>query len=250
MTVSPADGVDVRPHPHIGLATVTYLFEGAMMHRDSLGNIQRIEPRAINWMSAGAGIVHSERRPEDLKDKHYGLHGLQLWVALPRELEESAPTFEHTPENDLPVLAHEGVEVRLLVGSLFGARSPVRAASKTIYADMRFSADAELTLPGEFEELAVYALDTDILVDGANVQRGALAVLTSGQAPKVRSIAPGRVMVIGGAPLDGHRHIWWNFVSSTSERISRAADAWEQQRFGHVPGEVEFTPLPERRFNP
>ena len=143
MTVSPAMSVDVRPHPHIGLATVTYLFEGAMTHRDSLGNIQRIEPGAINWMSAGAGIVHSERRPVDMQDKQYDLHGLQLWVALPRELEESPPTFEHTPGKDLPVLAHEGVEVRLLVGSLFGARSPVRTASETVYADMRFPANAE-----------------------------------------------------------------------------------------------------------
>ncbi len=250
VTVSPAMGVDVRPHPHIGLATATYLFEGAMMHRDSLGNIQRIEPGAINWMSAGAGIVHSERRPPDLQDKHYDLHGLQLWVALPRELEESPPTFEHTAAKDLPVLAFEGVEVRLLVGSLFGARSPVRAASETVYADMRFSANAELTLPGNVEELAVYPLDTDLLVDGTTVQRGTLAVLVPHSATAIRTIAPCRVMLVGGAPLDGRRCIWWNFVSSTSERISRAADAWEQQRFGRVPGEIEFTPLPERRLSP
>ncbi len=250
MTVTPAGSVDVRPHPHIGLATVTYLFEGAMMHRDSLGNVQRIEPGAINWMSAGTGIAHSERRPEDLKDKHYGLHGLQLWVALPHELEESPPTFEHTPAKDLPVFVHEGVEVHLLVGSLFGSRSPVRTASETIYAGLRFSADSGLGLPGEFEELAIYALDTDILVDGTTVRRGTLAVLAPHSATQIKAAAPGRVMLIGGAPLDGRRHIWWNFVASSSERISKAADDWEQQRFGHIPGETEFTPLPERRPNP
>ena len=244
MTVSPGINVDVRPHPHIGLATVTYLFEGAMTHRDSLGNIQLIEPGAINWMSAGAGIVHSERRPEDMQDKHYGLHGLQLWVALPRDLEESAPTFEHTTGKDLPVLAREGVEVRLLVGSLFGALSPVRTASETVYADMCFPADAELSLPGDVEELAVYPLDTDLLVDGTSVQQGTLAILAPHAASKVRATAPGRVMLIGGAPLDGHRYIWWNFVSSTNERIARAADAWAEQQFGRIPGEFEFMPLP------
>lgn len=248
LTVSPADSVDVRPHPHIGLATVTYLFEGAMMHRDSLGNVQRIEPGAINWMSAGAGIVHSERRPEDLTGKPYGLHGLQLWVALPREFEESSPTFEHTPANNLPVLARNGVEVRLLVGSLFGAQSPVRTASETIYADLRFSAGSALTLPGDFEELAVYALDTDLLVDGTNVPRGTLAVLVPHQQTQIRAAAPARVMLIGGAPLDGPRHIWWNFVASQRERIDRAADDWEQQRFERIPGETDFTPLPERRL--
>jgi redox-sensitive bicupin YhaK (pirin superfamily) len=250
MTVNPDHSVDVRPHPHIGLATVTYLFEGAMMHRDSLGNVQRIEPGAINWMSAGAGIVHSERRPDDLKDRHYGLHGLQLWVALPRALEESPPTFEHTHEKDLPVFAHAGVEVHLLIGTLFGQRSPVRAAGETLYADLRFSAATELTLPSEVEEMAVYSLDTQLLVDGVTVHPGTLAVLSPQSATRVRAAAPGRVMLIGGAPLDGRRHIWWNFVSSASERISRAADDWEHQRFARIPGETEFTPLPERRFNP
>jgi len=250
MTVMPSSSVDVRPHPHIGLATVTYLFEGAMVHRDSLGNVQRIEPGAINWMSAGAGIVHSERRPDDLKDKSYGLHGLQLWVALPRELEESPPTFEHTPATDLPVLAYQGVEVHLLVGSLFGSRSPVRTASETVYADLRFSEDTELTLPSDFEELAVYALDTDLLIDGSTVQRGTLAVLVPHRASHIRTVVPGHVVLIGGAPLDGRRYIWWNFVASQSERISRAADDWEQRRFGRIPGETESTPLPERRLNP
>lgn len=246
-TISPTDSVDVRPHPHIGLATVTYLFDGAMVHRDSLGNVQRIEPGAINWMSAGAGIVHSERRPEDLKDKRYDLHGLQLWVALPRELEESPPTFEHTPARDLPVFVHGSVEVHLLVGSLFGNRSPVRTASETVYADLRFRADGELTLPSDFEEMAVYGLDTDLLIDETPVPRGTLAVLVPQQASHLRATAPGRVVLIGGAPLDGRRHIWWNFVASQSERISRAAEDWEQQRFGKIPGETEFTPLPERR---
>ena len=247
LTVNPADSVDVRPHPHIGLATVTYLFEGAMLHRDSLGNVQQIEPGAINLMSAGSGIVHSERRPLDMKDKHYGLHGLQLWVALPREFEESTPTFEHTPEKDLPVLNHAGVQVRVLIGSLFGAQSPVRTASRTLYADLRLPAGAELMLPDEVEELAVYPVDTDIQIDGTSVQRGTLAVLDSSKMARVQAAATSRVVVIGGAPLDGPRFIWWNFVSSTKERISRAAEAWAQQRFEKVPGEIEFTPLPERR---
>lgn len=249
MTVNPTDSVDVRPHPHIGLATVTYLFEGAMMHRDSLGNVQRIEPGAINWMSAGAGIVHSERRPVDLQGKHYGLHGLQLWVALPREFEESAPTFEHTPKEDLPVLALEGVEVRVLAGSLLGKRSPVRTASETVYAELRFSAGVDLNLPADHEEMALYPLDAKLSVDGATVERGTLVVLASGEATRIKAGGPGRVMLVGGAALDGRRHIWWNFVSSRSELIDRAATQWEQQRFGKIPGETEFTPLPQRRPN-
>ncbi|HEY6455384.1 MAG TPA: pirin family protein [Steroidobacteraceae bacterium] len=241
----PAMNTDVRPHPHIGLATVTYLFEGAMMHRDSLGSVQRIEPGAINWMSAGRGIVHSERTPPDLRTVRHRLHGLQLWVGLPQAFEESAPTFAHTPAEQLAAFADQGAEVRLLVGEAFGRRSPVTAASPTIFVSVRLHSRAPFVVPALAAELAVYALDDGVTVDGSPLPVRTLGVLENGHGCRLEAATDCTVMVIGGAPLDGRRFVLWNFVSSTKMRLRRAAEDWRAQQLGAVPGESEFIPLPE-----
>ena len=212
---------DVRPHPHIGLATVTYLYDGAMMHRDSLGTEQRIEPGAINWMSAGRGIVHSERRPADLRDKHYVNHGLQLWVALPQGQEDGEPSFIHTPAADIPEISVGDGEIRVLVGDAFGEISPVATLSRTLY-----------------------------LVEGRTVGEGAMAVLAPGMSVRLAADRSCRLAVIGGDALDGPRHMWWNFVSSSKDKIIRASQDWEAQRMGQVPGDDERIPLPQKRFTP
>jgi redox-sensitive bicupin YhaK (pirin superfamily) len=247
VSVEPGSNFDVRPHPHIGLATVTYLFEGAMMHRDSLGNARRIEPGAVNWMSAGRGIVHSERRPDDLRERRYVAHGLQLWVALPRELEDSAPSFAHTPAELLPGFNDGTVEVRLLVGSAFGRRSPVATASPTLYVALKMPAGSSITLPTLANQLAAYAVDADLVIDDRTVPRGVLAVLDAGRPARLRAPAAAQVVLVGGDPLDGRRFLWWNFVSSRKERIVEAAEAWAAQRMGRIEGESEFIPLPDKR---
>jgi redox-sensitive bicupin YhaK (pirin superfamily) len=239
---------DVRPHPHIGLATVTYLFEGAMMHRDSLGSAQRIEPGAINWMTAGRGIVHSERAPEDLRGTSYVNHGLQLWAALPKEFEETAPGFSHTPAETIPATTADGTPVRILIGEAFGKTSPVRTFSKTLYLDVALAAGTPFTLPPLAEQMALYSVDGDLLVDGEPLAMHTLATLASGAAVQLSAGAPTRLVVIGGDALDAHRFMWWNFVSSRKERIVQAGEEWEAQAMGQVPGETEFIPLPERKF--
>ncbi|MFT3956857.1 MAG: pirin family protein [Piscinibacter sp.] len=246
ITAQPSDNHDVRPHPHIGLATVTYLFEGAMQHRDSTGVVQRIEPGAINWMTAGRGIVHSERTPDDLRGVPRRSHGLQLWCALPAEHEEDAPSFVHTPAAAIPSIERPGAAVRVLIGEAFGERSPVATLSPTLYLDIALSAGAALVLPAAAAERAVYAVDGDIELDGEAVPAGTMAVLATGSEPTLCAAAGARLALIGGAPL-GHRHIVWNFVSSRRERIVQAQDDWEAQRFPKVPGETEFIPLPPRR---
>lgn len=238
---------DVRPHPHIGLATVTYLFEGAMLHRDSIGSHQLIEPGAINWMTAGRGIVHSERRPESLRDTAYVNHGLQLWVALPREAEEAEPSFEHTPATAIPELQVGDATVRVLVGEAFGQRSPVHTLAPTLYLDIQLPAGGRLELLPLAAEMAVYAVQVGLLMDDQPVPQQQMALLGA-QTVHLFANAATRLVVIGGAPLDGPRHMWWNFVSSRRERIAQAADDWQAQRLGQVPGETEFIPLPETRF--
>lgn len=238
---------DVRPHPHIGLATVTYLFEGAMLHQDSIGSHQLIEPGAINWMTAGRGIVHSERRPESLRDTTYVNHGLQLWVALPREAEEAEPSFEHTPAAAIPELQLGGATVRVLVGEAFGQRSPMHTLAPTLYLDIQLPAGGRFELPPLAPEMALYVVQGELLLDEHAVPTQQMVVLGS-ESVSLSASAVTRVVVIGGAPLDGPRHIWWNFVSSRRERIAQAADDWQAQRLGQVPGESEFIPLPETRF--
>ena len=244
----PGDNHDVRPHPHIGLATVTYLFEGAMMHRDSLGTEQLIEPGAINWMTAGRGIVHSERKPEAWRDRVHVNHGLQLWVALPQAHEEDEPSFSHTGAADIPETAQGDAHVRVLVGDAFGLRSPVPALSPTTYLDVALRAGGRFELPPLAEELAVYALEQPLVIDGERVEPHTMAVLAPGVAARVEAPQGARFAVIGGAALDAPRHMWWNFVSSRRERIVQASADWEAQRMGQVPGEHEFIPLPAARF--
>ncbi|MFI5446668.1 pirin family protein [Polaromonas sp. UC242_47] len=248
VTVLPGAAHDVRPHPHIGLATVSYLFEGAIMHRDSVGSVQRIEPGAINWMTAGRGIVHSERGPEDLRGTAYVNHGLQLWAALPQAFEEVAPEFSHTPAEAIPVVTLGGAEVRVLIGEAFGQTSPVKTFSKTIYLDVKLAAGATLALPALADELAVYAVDGDLTLDGEPVAAHTLATLTPGVVTQIGGSGPTRWVVIGGDALDGHRFIWWNFVSSRKERIVQASDDWAAQAMGQVEGDTEWIPLPERKF--
>lgn len=247
ITAQPADNHDVRAHPHIGLATVTYLFEGAMLHRDSTGAVQRIEPGAINWMTAGRGIVHSERTPDDLRGVVRRSHGLQLWAALPEADEETEPSFAHTPASAIPAAEIGGARVRVLIGSAFGMDSPVATRSPTLYLDISLSAGDAFPLPLAAER-AVYGVDAGFELDGTRVPAQAMVVLPEGDEPMISASADARVVLIGGAPL-GPRHLWWNFVSSRRERLVQAADDWAAQRFAPVPGETEFIPLPERRPN-
>jgi len=239
---------DVRPHPHIGLATVSYLFEGATMHRDSLGNVQEILPGAINWMTAGRGIVHSERKPERLRDAAYTHHGLQLWAALPQAFEEVEPSFTHTPASAVPVVLEQGAQVRVLIGEAFGVRSPVVTFAPTIYLDIALPAGASFTLPALAPELALYLVDAAAEIDGTVIDAHTMTLLPDGQGATVKVGQATRLMVIGGDPLDGPRHITWNFVSSRRERILEAGADWAAQRMGHVPDETEFIPLPGAPF--
>lgn len=248
ITAQPGDNFDVRPHPHIGLATVTYLFEGAMMHRDSTGVVQRIEPGAVNLMTAGRGIVHSERTPKDLLGHERRSHGLQLWLAVPAEREEDAPAFQHVPGSEIPAREIDGVLVRVLIGSAFGLTSPVHTLSPTLYLDLNFAvaSGASLTIPAAAVERALYSTDHDFELDGELVSAFTMVVLEAGAEPVLSAPRGGRIVLVGGAPL-GHRFMVWNFVSSRKARIVQAQDDWEAQRFERVPGETEFIPLPPRR---
>ncbi len=246
----PEDNHDVRPHPHIGLATVTYLFEGAMQHRDSTGVVQRIEPGAINWMTSGRGVVHSERTPDDLRGVARRSHGLQLWVALPEADEEIAPSFSHTPETAIPRWAMGGVSARVLIGGAWGVTSPVPTRSPMLYLDLQLVRGAQLALPPEWaDERALYAVDGACTIDGQTVAPHTMAVLPAGEELQLSAEENTRCVLIGGAPL-GPRFLWWNFVSSRKERLLQAADEWAAQpneSFPQVEGESEFIPLPERR---
>jgi hypothetical protein len=241
----PADDHDVRPHPHIGLATFTYLYEGALMHRDSTGAVQRIEPGAVNWMTAGRGVVHSERTPDDLRGRARTSHGLQLWLALPAADEDVAPAFVHTPAADIPEFEAGGARVRVLAGEAFGVVSPVAVRSPTLALDIALAAGDALPLPLAAER-AVYTVDGAARLDGRALPLHTAVVLAPGDEPMLSADGPARVVLIGGEPL-GHRHIWWNFVSSRADRIRQAADDWAAGRFDPVPGDSEFIPLPERR---
>jgi redox-sensitive bicupin YhaK (pirin superfamily) len=249
--VAPDANHDVRPHPHIGLATVTYLFEGAIDHRDSIGSYQRIEPGAINWMTAGRGIVHSERTPHDLAGQPHRTHGLQLWAALPKAHEEDEPSFTHTPQADIPVVPLDGAVVKVLIGTAFGQTSPVRTYMQTLYLDVALQAERTLRLEGLPPEAAIYPISGDVLVDGVALVPHTMALLEAGAAPVVTAgSGPVQFVVIGGEPLDGHRFLFWNFVSSSKERLAQAADDWSAQRMGQVPGEAEFIPLPKAPLRP
>ena len=242
---APDDQHDVRPHPHIGLATLTYLFEGALQHADSTGAVQRIEPGAINWMTAGRGIVHAERTPPDLRGRARRSHGLQFWVALPQADEEMAPSFAHTPAAQIPALEIGGAKLRVLVGNAYGVTSPVTTRSPTLLLDIDMVAGDAFPLPAATER-AVYVVSGDVELDGLAVPANTLLVLAPQDEPMLSANGPSRVVLMGGDPL-GPRFLWWNFVSTRRERLVRAADDWAAQAMGQVPGETEFIPLPERR---
>jgi redox-sensitive bicupin YhaK (pirin superfamily) len=242
---APGNGIDVRPHPHIGLATVTYLYTGAITHRDSLGTELVIRPGDVNWMTAGRGIAHSERTPPDLRASGSELHGLQLWVALPLSAEDSDPDFQHHPAATLPVFAQDQAEIRLIAGTLYGRQAPVRIASPLFYAEAQMADGAELILSDEHAERAVYAVSGGVEIDGEPLAEGRLAVLATGGKPKLRARGKTLLMLLGGPPLDGERLLWWNFVASTPERLREAQQRWATQAFDKVPGETEFIPLPE-----
>jgi len=242
---APGRGVDVRPHPHIGLATVTYLFSGAMEHRDSLGNVQTISPGDVNWMTAGRGIVHSERSPARERDAGDLLHGIQTWVALPQHAEEVDPSFHHHAASSLPRFAIGDASLTLIVGTAFGRTSPVATFSNMFYLAAEIPAGGAMLLPAEHVERAVYAADAPLLVAGADLAPTQFAVLPAGQDIEIRAKSAARVILCGGDPLDGERHLYWNFVSSSRERIERAKADWTAMRFPPIPGETEFIPLPE-----
>jgi redox-sensitive bicupin YhaK (pirin superfamily) len=249
-------GVDVRPHPHIGLATLTYLFDGEIEHKDSLGSRQSIRPRAVNWMVAGRGIVHSERTPEAARAPGSRLHGIQSWVALPEASEEIEPSFHHVPEAAVPVVERPGVELRIVAGAAYGAKSLVPSLSPLFDVDAIGAAGATIDLPDEYEERAAYVVEGSVSavahpsgsggeVAGERIEAGSMIVFRPAVAASLRILEPSRVMLLGGAPLESARHIWWNFVSSSRERIERAKEAWRDGRFPRVPGdETEFIPLP------
>ncbi|MGI9385649.1 MAG: pirin family protein [Methyloligellaceae bacterium] len=238
-------GIDVRPHPHIGLATVTYLFRGEILHRDSLGSVQPIRPGAVNWMTAGVGIAHSERTDEPERQRDATLYGIQSWVALPKAAEETDPGFFHHGKAGLPVISDEGKQVRLIAGALYGERSPVETFSDMFYADAALEAGARLPLPAEHEERGIYVAEGAVEIAGDRFEAGRLLVFRPGDEITVTAAAPSRILLLGGEPMEGPRHIWWNFVSSSRERIEQAKADWKANRFDAVPGETEFIPLPE-----
>jgi redox-sensitive bicupin YhaK (pirin superfamily) len=244
-------GLDVRPHPHIGLATVTYLFDGQILHRDSLGSTQPIRPGELNWMTAGSGIVHSERTAPAERARGATLAGMQAWVALPQADEDMAPAFAHHAASELPLIDEAGARVRVIAGELGGAVSPAATRSPLFYADASLAAGACVALPREYEERAFHVIDGAVTVDGdsARYDAGRLVVVRPGAAAVVRAAdGPARIMLLGGAPLDGPRIVWWNFVASSRERIEAAKDQWQARRFASVPGDdVEFIPLPADR---
>ncbi len=246
---APGQGIDVRPHPHIGLSTLTYLFEGAILHRDSLGIRQPIEPGAVNWMTAGRGIVHSERTDPGLKATGQRMHGMQAWLALPRAEEERAPSFAHHAGGALPVIGDSGLRVRLAAGTGWGQAAPVETHHPTFYADVELAAGVAVPLDPEHEERAAYVALGSIEVGGVDFPAGRLLVFRAGDAITLRAGERGaRIMLLGGAAMDGPRFIWWNFVSHSRERIEQAKADWAGRRFPLVPGdEAEFIPLPEKR---
>ncbi len=238
-------GLDVRPHPHINLATVTYLFEGEIFHRDTLGSAQAIRPGDVNWMNAGRGIAHSERTAPELRKTGSPIAGIQSWVALPEAHEESAPFFKHHAAAELPLIEEGGKVVRIIAGALFGERAPVQTYSDLFYADVQLAAGAALPLDAEHEERGLYTVSGEVEIAGDAFAPNQLLVFRPGDRITIAANTPARFMLLGGAPL-GPRHMWWNFVSSRKERIDQAKEDWKAGKFGVVPGdETEFIPLPE-----
>lgn len=240
-------GIDVLPHPHIGLATVTYLFDGSLMHHDSLGFRQKIVPGDVNWMTAGRGIVHSERTPDAQRANGHTVHGIQTWVALPRAHETTEPSFEHHAADTLPKRDEHGVSLTVIAGDAFGLRSPVTTFSRTLYVAAEFAAGGRIELDASHEERAVYVVDGDLAIDGTPVPAEQMAVLAPDATVTLTSAGGARAMLLGGDKIDGERFIEWNFVASSRDAIARAKEAWTRQEMGKVPGETEWIPLPESK---
>lgn len=244
---APGNGIDVRPHPHIGLATATYLFEGVILHRDSLGTIQEIHPGDVNWMTAGRGIAHSERTPPAVRIEGARLHGLQFWVALPKISEQTEPSFQHHPKASLPRVDGQAYTLTLIAGTGWGMQSPVQTHSPLFYADVHFHQSGCFPVPAEHAERAIYVVSGKVTLEGETLEPGLVHVLQPGSAAVVEVEGQARLVVFGGASLEGPRRIWWNFVASDSALIDQAKQDWEAQRFPPVPGESEFIPLPGPR---
>lgn len=245
--LKPGKGIDVRPHPHIGLATVTWLIEGEIMHRDSLGSAQVIRPGELNWMTAGSGIVHSERSPDGQRPGEAPLYGIQSWVALPKEHEETAPGFVHHGAGEMPRLEGDGARVTVVAGSAFGKTSPVALLHETVYADIHLQAGSTLQIEPEAEERGLYILTGGLEVAGSRFNAGSLLVLHPSLPVPVTARGDTHFQLVGGAEMDGPRHLWWNFVSSSKDRLEAAKADWKAGRFPKVPGDdVEFIPLPEK----
>jgi hypothetical protein len=246
-TLAPGVGLDVRPHPHIGLATVTYLFEGAIMHRDSLGSEQKIVPGDVNWMTAGRGIVHSERTPNEDLGRGKAMHGIQTWVALPLAHEDDEPSFEHHAAATLPEIERHGVTLRVIAGTAFGQTAPTTTFSGTLYVAAHFAPGSSFALEPEHDERGAYLVEGDLAIDGEALEAGLMAVLRPGETVTLASTKGATVMLLGGEKIDGERFIEWNFVASSREKIERAKVLWTNQQMGKVPGETEWIPLPERK---
>jgi redox-sensitive bicupin YhaK (pirin superfamily) len=238
-------GIDVRPHPHIGLSTVSYLFDGEIFHRDSLGSSLPIRPGEVNLMTAGRGIVHSERTAPELRQAPQKMFGIQTWLALPKSHEDTDPGFLHVGADDLPVIRGEGKRVRLIMGSLYGETSPAPFPHDTFYAEAVLAPGAVLPLDADYEERGLYIVSGEIDIAGDSFGPGRLLVLKPGDRISVLALSNARLMLLGGEPMDGPRHLWWNFVHSSKDRIDQAKADWKQGRFDSVPGEDEFIPLPE-----
>lgn len=239
-------GIDVRPHPHIGLATVTYLFDGSVMHRDSEGNALEILPGAMNLMTAGRGIAHSERTPGEVRGGPHPMFGIQSWIALPQSHEETDPSFEHFAADRLPTIEDSGVRARIIAGSAFGKISPVKKITDWFYAEVVLETGASAPLDPDHEERAIYVVSGEVEIAGDRFEGPRLLIFRPGDRITVRAARPSRMMFLGGAALEGPRYIWWNFVSSRKERIEEAKDDWKTGRFKPVPGETEFIPLPDK----
>ena len=239
-------GMDVRPHPHIGLATVTYLFDGSVMHRDSEGNELEIAPGQMNLMTAGRGIAHSERTPQSLRQSGGGMYGIQSWIALPEQHEETDPSFQHFDAANLPIVEDGGMWARVIAGSAFGRTSPVGMLSDWLYAEVVLEAGSAAPLDPDQEERAIYVVEGEVEIAGERFEGPRLLIFRPGDRITVRALRRARMMFLGGAAMEGPRYIWWNFVSSRLERIEQAKDEWKSGRFKQVPGETEFIPLPER----
>ncbi|ASK86822.1 pirin family protein [Sphingorhabdus sp. SMR4y] len=249
-TLPEGPGMGVRPHPHINLATVTYLFEGAIDHRDSLGTYQTIRPGAVNLMTAGSGIVHSERSPADMRDKPKRMFGMQTWLALPDGKEEIDPAFENVGQGDLPLIEDGGAQARVIMGSLWGQTAPTTCHAETIYADILLSTGGAIPIDAEADERAVMLVDGDGALDGVPLERYMLYVIAPGAKVSLSSLSGGRAMLLGGEAFASERHVWWNFVSSSKERIEQAKADWFAGRFPLVPGDSdEYIPLPEGKPN-